>query len=114
MTLPIKLKACPRCGGDLFSQGDWWGGYVSCLQCGYAKDVVHDGPRRKSEPIKIAALPKKKRPYRPKATTRQIVIESIRVEAERLQAESAKLGEEVDRLKVQLEAARVREAEVAI
>jgi DNA-directed RNA polymerase subunit M/transcription elongation factor TFIIS len=29
-------KACPRCGGDLFLDSDYYGNYVSCIQCGYA------------------------------------------------------------------------------
>jgi hypothetical protein len=29
------LKACPRCAGDLLRQSDFYGSYVSCLQCGY-------------------------------------------------------------------------------
>lgn len=29
------LKACPRCGGDLFQEVDSHGSYVGCLQCGH-------------------------------------------------------------------------------
>lgn len=28
------LKACKKCGGDLFEQGDSYGSYFSCFQCG--------------------------------------------------------------------------------
>ena len=28
------LKACSRCGGDLFSERDTYGTYISCMQCG--------------------------------------------------------------------------------
>lgn len=31
-------KACPRCQGDLFLDSDYYGNYVSCIQCGYALD----------------------------------------------------------------------------
>ena len=29
------LKMCTRCGGDLYEGGDVFGGYISCVQCGY-------------------------------------------------------------------------------
>ncbi|MCL5074540.1 MAG: hypothetical protein M1136_02660 [Chloroflexi bacterium] len=29
------LKACPRCGGDLFVEDDVGESYIICLQCGY-------------------------------------------------------------------------------
>ena len=28
------LKSCPRCGGDLHEERDFYGGYVACIQCG--------------------------------------------------------------------------------
>ena len=33
------LKACPKCRGDLLLRGDVYGSYVTCLQCGFMKDV---------------------------------------------------------------------------
>lgn len=30
----IWLKACPRCGGDLFEDRDWYNRTVKCFQCG--------------------------------------------------------------------------------
>jgi len=35
----IKFKVCPRCRGDLYLGEDVFGRYLSCLQCGYLKDV---------------------------------------------------------------------------
>lgn len=29
------LKECPRCSGDLREEGDIYGTYISCMQCGY-------------------------------------------------------------------------------
>ena len=29
------FKACPRCHGDLTSDHDTYGPYVSCIQCGH-------------------------------------------------------------------------------
>lgn len=29
------FKECPRCQGDLREEGDMYGTYVSCMQCGY-------------------------------------------------------------------------------
>ena len=33
------LKQCPRCTGDLATDSDQYGEFVSCLQCGYSKDI---------------------------------------------------------------------------
>jgi DNA-directed RNA polymerase subunit M/transcription elongation factor TFIIS len=33
------LKGCPRCKGDLYIDRDLDGTYISCMQCGYVKDV---------------------------------------------------------------------------
>jgi DNA-directed RNA polymerase subunit M/transcription elongation factor TFIIS len=35
----IHFKVCPRCHGDLYLTQDIFGEYVSCLQCGYLKDI---------------------------------------------------------------------------
>ncbi len=36
----FKFKSCPRCHGDLFLAKDIFGKYLSCLQCGYLKDLA--------------------------------------------------------------------------
>lgn len=35
----IKFKGCPKCRGDLYLGEDIFGKYMSCLQCGYLKDI---------------------------------------------------------------------------
>ena len=35
----LKLKACPRCEGDLHINRDMYGPYRQCLQCGYMRDI---------------------------------------------------------------------------
>jgi len=35
----IKLKGCPRCGGDMVLGSDRWGWYQHCLQCGMNLDL---------------------------------------------------------------------------
>ncbi len=35
----LNLKACPRCGGDVYFDRDWYGRYMQCLQCGYYGDL---------------------------------------------------------------------------
>ena len=32
------LKSCPRCRGDLVLDSDYYGRYVSCIQCGASLD----------------------------------------------------------------------------
>jgi hypothetical protein len=29
------LKGCPKCRGDLREDGDKFGAYIACVQCGY-------------------------------------------------------------------------------
>lgn len=33
------LKSCPHCTGDLLEAKDQYGRYVTCIQCGFSKDV---------------------------------------------------------------------------
>ena len=35
----LYLKQCPRCKGDLCQSSDSFGEYMSCLQCGYSRDL---------------------------------------------------------------------------
>jgi len=35
----IYFKDCPRCHGDLYLKEDSFSKYLSCLQCGYLKDI---------------------------------------------------------------------------
>ena len=37
------LKQCPRCNGDLATGSDQYGQYVSCMQCGFCKDIQTEG-----------------------------------------------------------------------
>ena len=29
------FKACPKCHGDIYSDGDTYGSYLACMQCGH-------------------------------------------------------------------------------
>ncbi len=33
------FKGCPKCHGDLYVDGDSYGAFVECLQCGLLRDV---------------------------------------------------------------------------
>ena len=35
----MYLKECPKCHGDLYLGEDIHGQYVSCIQCGYLRDL---------------------------------------------------------------------------
>ena len=53
----IKLKACPKCHGDLYLERDQYGNYMSCLQCGYLKELLGELPEvslSKQSRLKIA------------------------------------------------------------
>lgn len=34
----LLLKSCPKCKGDLLLRNDFDGFFLSCIQCGYARD----------------------------------------------------------------------------
>ena len=36
------IKLCPRCHGDLFDDCDQYGSFITCIQCGFSKDVLAD------------------------------------------------------------------------
>ena len=38
----IGFKGCPKCHGDLYLNKDMYGKYISCLQCGYMKDLPRE------------------------------------------------------------------------
>ena len=35
----VYLRACPKCQGDLYDSIDIHGPFLSCLQCGYLRDL---------------------------------------------------------------------------
>ena len=35
----IYFKSCPRCHGDLTTGQDAYGSFISCLQCGFMRDI---------------------------------------------------------------------------
>ncbi len=37
------FKGCPRCSGDLYKDNDQYGVFVSCVQCGFSRDVATQG-----------------------------------------------------------------------
>ena len=39
----MLLRACPRCGGDLYVTEDVYGSFHQCMQCGHIQDVLDEG-----------------------------------------------------------------------
>ena len=35
----LYLKSCPKCLGDLTAGQDGYGTFISCLQCGFMRDL---------------------------------------------------------------------------
>jgi hypothetical protein len=46
----VQTKGCPKCHGDIFYCKDFDGPYLSCMQCGWTKDLL--------APVNTAAPPK--------------------------------------------------------
>ena len=47
----LKLKACPKCRGDMSPGEDQYGKYLSCLQCGLMQDVPKRPAIEKRKPV---------------------------------------------------------------
>ncbi len=47
----IRFKICPRCRGDLYQTQDIFGKFLSCMQCGYLKDIEGVSSRRKPDAL---------------------------------------------------------------
>ena len=41
----MQFKRCPRCVGNLYEDRDGYGPYISCIQCGFLKDLSDDLPK---------------------------------------------------------------------
>ncbi len=52
----IKFKGCPKCRGDLYLNKDMYGKYLSCLQCGYMKDLTEEPEAEVREPVTAEAI----------------------------------------------------------
>ena len=57
VTKMLKLKACPRCKGDLHGNRDMYGSYDECLQCGYMQDI--EEPNKLFASLAAAGVKKK-------------------------------------------------------
>ncbi len=51
----VYLKSCPKCLGDLTVAQDGYGTFISCLQCGFMKDLEVRGVSRTAAPSASAA-----------------------------------------------------------
>ena len=55
----MRLKDCPKCGGDVLLDRDHYGWYEQCLQCGHLRDlrniaqanVERSKPQKKLSPV---------------------------------------------------------------
>ena len=47
----IRFKICPRCRGDLYQTKDIFGTFLSCMQCGYLKDIEKVPSGRKPDTL---------------------------------------------------------------
>lgn len=52
----MKIKGCPKCGGDVRVDRDEYGWFEQCIQCGHTRDletvVAHPQPPQKRQPTK--------------------------------------------------------------
>jgi DNA-directed RNA polymerase subunit M/transcription elongation factor TFIIS len=43
----LTNKQCPKCGGNIYLSGDYYGRFEQCLQCGYIHDLDADNVAQK-------------------------------------------------------------------
>lgn len=54
------FKKCPRCSGDLYEEADQYGRCVTCMQCGFCKDIydrLTDPTSLDPEPVPAPRVP---------------------------------------------------------
>jgi len=56
----FRLKACPKCGGDLKIEKDSYGQYKQCVQCGWIRDISDEGAIIEPAPYITEKQPHKK------------------------------------------------------
>jgi DNA-directed RNA polymerase subunit M/transcription elongation factor TFIIS len=61
----LWIKACPKCGGDLYNDRDVMGYYRQCLQCGY---TFYERRRRPAGRRALAVTSEQPRPTHTKET----------------------------------------------
>ena len=52
----IYFNACPKCHGDLTMNQDGYGAFVSCLQCGFMRDIdtkLASRPKPRATPVLV-------------------------------------------------------------
>lgn len=50
----LKLRGCPKCQGALNLASDMYGRYISCLQCGFSRDLPDVLPQAR---VAVSAAP---------------------------------------------------------
>ena len=64
----VYLKSCPKCLGDLTVAQDGYGTFISCLQCGFMKDLeVRGASRTATSPAAAAAAWQREQEALPRA-----------------------------------------------
>ncbi len=58
----IQNSKCPKCGGNVYLDTDYYGWYEQCLQCGYTKNMakvakvaVEMGDKYAAQPVELTA-----------------------------------------------------------
>ncbi|NQW23486.1 MAG: hypothetical protein HQ475_08595 [SAR202 cluster bacterium] len=62
----MYFKECPKCHGDLYAGEDVHGQYVSCIQCGYMRDVVAETVQKPFKETFVIEAPKRAKKTRRK------------------------------------------------
>jgi hypothetical protein len=52
-----KIRACPRCQGDLFVAKDMDGWFEQCLQCGYRREMRPIAEVKETKKVQPTATP---------------------------------------------------------
>ena len=42
----IKKAKCPKCGGNIYLDSDYYGWFEECIQCGYTRNMQKIAPTK--------------------------------------------------------------------
>ncbi len=45
----LRRSRCPKCGGNLYVDTDYYGTVEKCLQCGYSRDLEVIQPKKQED-----------------------------------------------------------------
>ena len=52
----LYLRSCPKCHGDVYDDGDHYGRYLACMQCGHYLTAAEEVAVRMRQPVQTVEV----------------------------------------------------------